>query len=136
VAVQLDPIQPTLKAPGIKLLNLKFDKPLSNFAFKFKLRRFVEGYGAVLPTHDAQVGCLHFQIYGKNVWFQHLKQKYNRLRSSFAFNFSLGPYTQEFATYRETTYGGAVQVVMIKTRVESAPGSSAQTQSPLLKRSD
>ena len=38
--VQVDPIQPTLKAPGIKLLNLKFDKPLSNFAFKFKLRRY------------------------------------------------------------------------------------------------
>jgi hypothetical protein len=39
-AVQVDPIKPTLKAPGIKLLKLTYDKPLSNFAFKFKLRRY------------------------------------------------------------------------------------------------
>jgi hypothetical protein len=39
-AVQVDPIKPTLKAPGIKLLNLKYDKPLSNIAFKFSLRRY------------------------------------------------------------------------------------------------
>jgi hypothetical protein len=38
--VQVDPIKPTLKAPGIKLLKLKYDKPLSNFAFKFNLRRY------------------------------------------------------------------------------------------------
>jgi hypothetical protein len=29
-----------LKAPGIKRLKLKYDKPLSNFAFKFNLRRY------------------------------------------------------------------------------------------------
>ena len=39
-AVQVDPIKPTLKAPGIKLLNLNYDRPLSNFAFKFNLRRY------------------------------------------------------------------------------------------------
>ena len=39
-AVQLDPIKPTMKAPGIKLLKLKYDKPLSNFAFKFNLRHY------------------------------------------------------------------------------------------------
>jgi hypothetical protein len=36
-AVQVDPIKPTLKAPGIKLVKLKHGEPLSNFAFKFKL---------------------------------------------------------------------------------------------------
>jgi hypothetical protein len=36
-AVQVEPIKPALKAPGIKLLKLKYDKPLSNFAFKFQL---------------------------------------------------------------------------------------------------
>ena len=40
--MQIDPIKPTLKAPGIKLLNLKYDKPLSHFAFKFNLRRYIE----------------------------------------------------------------------------------------------
>jgi hypothetical protein len=39
-AVQVDPIKPTLKAPGIKLLKLKYDKPLSSFALKFYLRRY------------------------------------------------------------------------------------------------
>ena len=39
-AVQDDPIKPTLKSPEIKLLKLKYDKPLSNFAFKFNLRRY------------------------------------------------------------------------------------------------
>jgi hypothetical protein len=32
-----------LKAPGIKLLKLKFDKSLSNFACKFNLRRYIKG---------------------------------------------------------------------------------------------
>jgi len=39
-AVQVDPIKPTLKAPGIKLLKLNCDKQLSSFAFKFNLRRY------------------------------------------------------------------------------------------------
>jgi hypothetical protein len=40
--VQVDPIKPTLKAPGIKLLKLKYDTPLSNFAFEFNLHRYSE----------------------------------------------------------------------------------------------
>jgi hypothetical protein len=36
--VQVDPIKPTLKAPGIKLLKLKFDELHSRFAFKSNLR--------------------------------------------------------------------------------------------------
>jgi len=38
-AVQVDPIKLTLKVPGTKRLKLKCDGPLSNFAFKFNLRR-------------------------------------------------------------------------------------------------
>jgi len=37
-AVQVDPIKPTLKAPGTKRLKLKYDEQLSNFAFNFNLR--------------------------------------------------------------------------------------------------
>ena len=39
-AVQVDPIKPKLKAPGTKRLTPKYDERLSNFAFKFKLRRY------------------------------------------------------------------------------------------------
>jgi hypothetical protein len=39
-AVQVDPIKPTLKAPGTKRLKLKHDEPLSTFAFKINLRRY------------------------------------------------------------------------------------------------
>jgi len=38
--VQVDPIRPTLKLPGTKRLKLKHDEPLSNFYFKFNLRRY------------------------------------------------------------------------------------------------
>ena len=42
-AVQVDPIKPTLTAPGSKRLKLKFDEPLSNFAFKFNMRCYTAG---------------------------------------------------------------------------------------------
>jgi hypothetical protein len=41
-AVQVDPIRSTLKAPGPKHLKLKCDILLSNFAFKFNLRRYTK----------------------------------------------------------------------------------------------
>ena len=40
--MQVSPIKPTLKAPGTKRLKLNNDKLLSNFAFKFNLRRYIE----------------------------------------------------------------------------------------------
>ena len=45
--VQVAPIKPTLKAPGTKRLKLKHDELLSNFAFKFTLRRFTVECGRV-----------------------------------------------------------------------------------------
>ena len=38
--MQADPIKPILKAPGTERLKLQCDEPLSNFAFRFKLRRY------------------------------------------------------------------------------------------------
>jgi len=38
--VQVDPMQPKMKAPGAKRLTPKCDEPLSSFAFKFMSRRF------------------------------------------------------------------------------------------------
>ena len=54
-AVQVAPIKTTLKAPGIKLLKLKYGKPLSNFGFKFKLRHFtqVESHGGTCVNSTA-----------------------------------------------------------------------------------
>ena len=45
--MQVDPIKPTLKAPGTKRLKLKCDKSLSKFAFKFNLRRCIKEMRAV-----------------------------------------------------------------------------------------
>ena len=42
-AVQVDPIKPTLKAPGTTRLKLQYDGPLSKFAFKFNLRQYNPG---------------------------------------------------------------------------------------------
>jgi len=36
-------MKPTMKAPGIQLLKLKYGKPFSNFGFKFNLHRYNEG---------------------------------------------------------------------------------------------
>ena len=41
-AVQADPIKPTSKAPGTKRLKLICDDPLSSFAYKFNLRRYIK----------------------------------------------------------------------------------------------
>jgi len=54
----VDPIKPTLKAPGIKLLILKYDKPLSNFAFKSNLRR----YNAVGLRESYVMGILERKV--------------------------------------------------------------------------
>jgi len=40
--VQVEPIKSTLKAPGSMRLKLDYDCPLSNFAFKFHLRRYTK----------------------------------------------------------------------------------------------
>jgi hypothetical protein len=39
-AVQVEPIRPTLQAPGTKRLKPKHDKLLSSFAFNVNLRRY------------------------------------------------------------------------------------------------
>jgi len=39
-AVQFEPMKSVLKAPGPMLLRLRYDGPLSNFAFNFNLRRY------------------------------------------------------------------------------------------------
>jgi len=52
--VQVDPIKPSLKAPGTMRLKLEYGKLLSNFAFKFNLRRY--SLFVLLMSH--WLGCL------------------------------------------------------------------------------
>ena len=62
--MQVDPIKPTFKAPGSKLLKLKCDVLLSNCAFKFNLSRcnqirktFIRAcQRAVMIMHEPKVG--------------------------------------------------------------------------------
>ena len=49
--MQVEPIKPTLKAPGTKRLKLKYDELLSNVAVKFDLRCYtVDQMGAVMAV--------------------------------------------------------------------------------------
>jgi peroxiredoxin len=63
--VQVDPIKPTLKAPGTERLNLKYEQLVSSFCFKFKLRRYSEGVDTVacVSVNDAFV----MNAWGKSV---------------------------------------------------------------------
>jgi len=47
VAVMADPMKPKLKPPGWKLLKLKCCVLLSNLAFKFNLRCYIQGSGSL-----------------------------------------------------------------------------------------
>jgi len=57
-AVQVDPINPTLKAPGTECLKLKCDEPLSMFAFNFKLLRLAPLH-LVRDDGEVRARCLH-----------------------------------------------------------------------------
>jgi hypothetical protein len=50
--VRVDPIKPTLKAPGTMRLTLKHGKLLSSFAFNFNLHR----YSSVAHMRPSRVG--------------------------------------------------------------------------------
>ena len=51
--MQVHPIKSMLKAPGTMLLKLKYDEPLSTFAFKFNVRRYIKALARIIfATHD------------------------------------------------------------------------------------
>ena len=64
--MQVDPMKPTLKAPGIKLLKLECDEPLSEFAFKFNLRRYSEEGGDV-DLRDKQDDHDAYEAFGRGL---------------------------------------------------------------------
>ena len=52
--MQVDPIKPTLKVPGAKRLKLKYNEPLSNFAFNFNVRLITKDpYGSMHLAAEA-----------------------------------------------------------------------------------
>ncbi len=62
-AVQVDPIKPTLKAPGTKRLKLKYDKLLSSFAFDFNLRRYNVTFDFSVKTHWQPIESQRLQLW-------------------------------------------------------------------------
>jgi len=50
--VQVDPIKPTLKAPGTERLELKYEELLSNFGLKINLRRYHVKWSATATSHN------------------------------------------------------------------------------------
>jgi hypothetical protein len=50
-AVQVEPIKPTLKAPGTKRLKQQYDELLSSFPFKLNLRRYTKQTGDITAFH-------------------------------------------------------------------------------------
>ena len=64
--MQVDPVKPTLKAPGTRRLKLKCDEPLLNFAFNFNLRRSTKlAIGQsdnIVFVYKLGRGCVHAPI--------------------------------------------------------------------------
>jgi hypothetical protein len=58
--VQVDPINPTVKAPGTKRWKLRYDEPPSNFAFKFNVHHYtmvpVEGVKTTILMQLKEAG--------------------------------------------------------------------------------
>jgi len=52
MAVQVDPINPVLKAPGTESLKPRYDELLSNFAFKFNLRHYTTVQATLEEDHS------------------------------------------------------------------------------------
>ena len=72
-------MNPTLKAPGSKRLNLYYDEPPSNFAFTSNLRRYIKEM-ALPPCH------MFCQFYVANGELRHGPTDYFRRACCFGFN--------------------------------------------------
>ena len=92
--MQVDPIEPTLNAPGTKRLKLNYDTLLSSFAVNFNLRRYKEGSFAGASGRGRAVQVDPIKPTLKAPGTKRLKLNYDKLLSSFAFNSNLCCYTE------------------------------------------
>ena len=140
--MQVDPIKPTLNAPGIKLLKLIYDVPLSNFAFKFSLRHYTLGHDSLACARGGAVQVYPIKPTLKAPETKRLKLNYDVTLSKFAFKFNSRRYTEVKAgkadqavpavtalnlenMFAASATGRAVQVDPIKPNVESDYGIRA-----------
>jgi len=65
--VQVDPIKPTMKAPGTKRLKLEYDETLSDFAFKFKLCRYMKVSQAKMEQLTSESLTMHDDAVGRGL---------------------------------------------------------------------
>ena len=96
-AVQVDPMKPTMKAPGAKRLKLNSYEMHSNFAFNFNLRPYSLEDGFRSPAEYDELGRVvqadpvkpTFEAPG----YERSKLKCDDLLSSFAFKFNWRRYS-------------------------------------------
>ena len=100
--MQVDPIKPTLNAPGTKRLTLKCDGQLSNFAFNFNLRRYNKKHkhSPSLPRNAPPVA-------GDIMWSRQLLRRIEDPMRKFAAN-EVGP-------------GGICDLPIFPTRMLNSP---------------
>jgi len=104
--VQVKPIKPTSKPPGIKRLKLNCDSSLSNYAFKFSMRhytmeKYFDSKGALIPGagpklaaalgRAVQVDPIRPALKGAGI--KRLKLKHYKLLSNLPFKFDMRRYS-------------------------------------------
>jgi hypothetical protein len=66
-------MKPTLKTPGTNPLTLKYDGPLSDFAFHLHLRRHTKGnFSNLWVTNQAGRGRLIHEVHVESAWMSSL----------------------------------------------------------------
>jgi len=66
--VQVDPIKPTLKAPGTKLLKVISDEPLSSVGFKINLRRYNTEIGQLTALQTLELNSNRLTSVPPELW--------------------------------------------------------------------
>jgi len=136
--VQVDPIKSTLKPTGTKLLKLCCDEPPSNFAFKFKLRRYIEVFPDLwIPVPEMELRVLVGAVSGRAVQVDGIKPtlkapgntclrlKCHKLLSRRAFKFNLRRYTAG-----RPAGAGASQLTRQSAVVRGSTGAGQVTSRP------
>ena len=60
--MHVEPMRPVLKAPGSILLKVRYDGPLSKFAFNFNLGRYIEVVNESAAERHVGIAALHEEM--------------------------------------------------------------------------